>query len=421
MKKPRTIKTRIVLGFSCFAVFIALLFSFFNFIFAYTVEDAFFDRLVKEEARYINDYHAQNNAFPSPRQSFFSIHQSANTLPQDIRNQYIAQPRGTEFAGADQRHYHLLRQSGDPEYILLAEISEILVIRPIRNYILIFLAITTLLMLVLAGGFGYWTATRTTRPLTRLADEISNSQPDTLPRHFKDKYPNNEIGVVASSLEQAMQRIAAFIEREQNFTRDSSHELRTPIAVIKGSVELLKEKKLEPDIQGLVERIERACTGMEQTVETLLMLARESRQTQRNEKTRVLPLVEQTVLNCHYLLGNKPVSVDIDIKPNTELNLAPSVLQIIVSNLISNAFQYTSEGEVRVTASTSQLQVSDTGTGIDESIKSEVCENLVKGAESKGFGIGLSIVKRLCEKYNLALHIHSDQTGTSISVDIPTD
>ena len=416
MKKHRTIKTRIVLGFGFFAVFISLLFSFFNFIFAYTVEDAFFERLVNDEASYINTYYDQHKTLPDPRQSFISLHHNVSTLPDDMRDQFIAQPRGKEFAGENQRHYHLHIQSGDPEYILLAEISEFLVIRPVRKYIMIFLAVTTFVMLLLACGFGYWTATRTTSPLTRLADEIQNSQPDTLPRHFKDEYPNNEIGVLARSLEQAMQRIGDFIEREQHFTRDSSHELRTPIAVIKGALELLQQQPMSDNVKELVARIERACQGMEQTVETLLLLARESKDISQHGETRVLPLVEQTILNNHFLLNDKEVEVDVEVASELEVAMASPVLSIILSNLISNAFQYTSRGTVSVTATKSFICVADTGKGIDESIREAACQTLVKGKESKGFGIGLSIVSRLCEKYQLPLTIDSSENGTKITV-----
>ena len=416
MKIHRTIKTRIILGFSFFAFFISLLFSFYNFIFAYTVEDEFFKRLVEDEASYIDRYFVENGYFPSPRQRFFSIHTDTNTLPDDFRLTYLKEPQQVEFYGDDQRHYHLITRQGVTPYILVAEISEFLVVRPIRKFIVIFLGISSALMLVLSAAFGYWTASRTTRPLTRLAREISHTRPDTLPQNFADQYPKNEIGVVASSLEQAMQRISAFIEREQHFTRDASHELRTPIAVVKGAVELLRQQPLDSKVATLVSRIERACQGMEQTVAALLMLARETKPNEQHQQTRVLPLIEQTILAHHHLLLDKPVHVDVDVAPELNMNLSNPILSIIVNNLVSNAFQYTSEGNVTIAASQNQLTVTDTGSGIDESIKEVACETLIKGEQSKGFGIGLSIVKRLCEKYRLDLGIHSDQQGTKVTI-----
>lgn len=416
-KKSRTIKTRVVWGFCFFAFITSLLFSFFNFIFAYTVEDEFFRRIVQDEANYINQYYEQNGQFPAPRQSLFTIHTSPDTLPSDFREIYLEEPQRKEFAGADERHYHLLTVETEPQYILVAEISDILVVRPLREGIMIFLAICSGIMLVIAGAFGYWTAARTTRPLTRLAELIGGSKPETLPRHFAQDYPKNEIGILASSLEQAMQRIAEFIDREQHFTRDASHELRTPISVIKGACELLENKDLDDNTREMLNRIGRACAGMEQTVETLLLLAREAQAQPERQSTRLLPEVEQAILNNSSQLNHKDVTIDIDVDESLTLPLNQPVLSIILSNLIGNAFQYTSEGKVTVSSTPTLLKITDTGSGIDESIRDVAVQAMVKGQKSKGFGIGLSIVNRLCEKYHLNLHIESDNQGTSVSVE----
>jgi len=87
--------------------------------------------------------------------------------------------------------------------------------------------------------------------VSHLAEQVAKSGPNNLPTDLSRNFYEDEVGVLAKALEQSMQRVEAFVNREQQFTRDVSHELRTPVTVIKGAAELLKrhftaEKKSAP-------------------------------------------------------------------------------------------------------------------------------------------------------------------------------
>lgn len=415
-QKRRSIKTRIVWGFSFFALLTAALFSMYNFFFAYLVEDEFFDRLVKDEAQYLIKNGLTEGTQVLPRLPFISIHPTPQTLPDDIRTQYLANPAYREFAGDQQRHYHLFIPDTSPSFILVAEVSDYLVVRPRRSNILIFLATSTGVMLLISAIFGYWVAIRTTRPLSRLAELVEQTKPSQLPKQFANDFPNDEIGILANSLEQAMLRIQDFIEREQHFTRDASHELRTPIAIIKGSAELLEKRAENQTSTTLIKRISDATIDMEQVITTLLLLAREPQNEKADNPIKLLPIIEQSVIKFSPLLKDKPIKVEVDIKESISVNVSTSVCKIIVDNVISNAFQYTQHGLVLIGYSDKGLFVSDTGTGLEAEIEESLLEPFVKGKNSQGFGIGLSIVKRLCEKYQISLEVQNGKLGVRIDI-----
>lgn len=413
--KTKSIKIKIMLGFGFFALLTASIFSLFNFFVAYTVEDEFFDRIIKDEASYIIKKHQDGEYNATARFPFLTVYSTTDELPEEVRSIYNEEPRRREFTGAEGRHYHLHITNSKPNIIILAEVSDYLVVRPRTSGILQFLSVSTLVMLISAALFGYWMATRTTRPLTNLADLVAGTAPSNLPKNFAQDFPRNEIGVLADSLEHTLLRISAFIEREQHFTRDTSHELRTPITVIKGASELLLNEQLSLQGKTLVKRIQYATIGMEQVVTTLLALAREPDTNNSKANTILLPLVEETVLEFAHLLHEKEVDVVVNVPQKISAKLPRTVLKIILANLISNAFQYTPSGSVTIAFDGKVLSVADSGEG-SKSFSDESWNTLTKGANSSGFGIGLSIVKRLCEKYQLQLSSDFSTAGTIINI-----
>ncbi len=410
------IRTRLLWSFSVLVLLITVVFSLFNFLFVYVVEDEFFARLVEEERQYLIAAWEREGVLPAPRRDFMQIVIDTAALPEDMQAVFAQEPGRPEYAGANGRHYHL-GYSQQPPFTLVAEVSEHLVVRQMRRGIFALLITTTLILLLLALALAWWLGNRLVKPVESLAGLFISAPADNLPTDFAAHYPANEVGVLARAMEQAVKRIEAFIEREQSFTRDVSHELRTPIAVMKGALELLSSNEV-PGQQAALRRMQSAVLLMEQNIETLLAIAREQ-QSPPGEPTRLLPLVEQVVIDHAGLLEDKPVTVEVTVDPAISLSADPGRLRILLNNLVSNAFQHTTAGCVTIRSEGGHtLIVEDTGPGIDPAIKEEVFSHFVKGENSAGFGVGLSIVNRLCEHQGWQLRLASSSAGTRVSTTI---
>lgn len=158
---------------------------------------------------------------------------------------------------------------------------------------------------------------------------------------------------------------------------------------------------------------------MDKTVHTLLTLAREESAQSPKVVVNLLSIVERAVIDNGGLLKGKPIEVVISDSCNSQIEVREGMLKVLLDNLLSNAFQYTEQGEVSVNYEHGKLTVSDTGPGIQSDITDKVTEPSVQGKQSTGFGFGLSIVKRLCEHQGWALTIESgnqEQAGTQITV-----
>ena len=406
-----SLRRRIVAAFIVFALATALCFSAFSLVFVYTVEDSFFENMLRQETE-----HQRKAGGPArPLRDFVSIHRDQSTFPPDLARQF--EPQRREYFGDAGRHYHVVPPAAVP-YFIVAEVSRELVVRQRLPFLGGVLGALALLMVTLTAGFGYWLARRATAPLDRLAALVADATPGQLPRGFAADFPDNEIGALALGLDHAMDRIADFIEREQHFTRDASHELRTPLAVVGGAARLLASQPLPPQQAAQVQRIVAASESMAQTLDTLLALAREDLgQTSSAEPVLLLPLVESIVVQHAHLLDGKAVEVVVDVGAKDSVTCQRAALAILLSNLVSNAFRHTSTGQVRISLGQDGLVVTDNGPGIAPGMYRAGA----RGQASDGLGLGLSIVHRLAERSGIGLDVASSAgSGTRATLRCPT-
>jgi signal transduction histidine kinase len=417
MHKPaRSLGQRMIWACVILALLCASLFSFFNVIFVYTVEDQFFrHQLMDEEKR-----QQQQPQLVAPLSAAMQIFQSPKDFPADLQQQFEPNTKRTEYSGLEGRHYHIrsfIHPSAKEPIWLVAEVSQQLVVRPIRDEMFLLYGVSTLLMLLLAAALGFALARRATRPLTQLAELV---QQDQFSPGFAKTFPANEIGVLAEALEQNWLRVQAFIEREQAFSRDASHELRTPLAVIQSSCELLlaqmSTQAWPAEQQQRLEQIQHSCRQMNQLISTLLAMSREQHLGQ-TETIKLAGLLEQLALNLSPLLDGKHIELELQVAPNLQLQLNPVLLQMVLTNLLQNAFLHSAAGTIYISANSEQLLIRNPLQ--DDDHPTELTALFAKGRQSSGYGLGLGIVQRLCQQTGLELQLELENGALQATLSWP--
>ena len=199
-----------------------------------------------------------------------------------------------------------------------------------------------------------------------------------------------ELNDVASELHQSLVRVDKFVTREHEFLRQASHELRTPVTIVSGNVELLDKTPLNEIQVRLAARIKRANRNMQQLIETLLWLGREAAPNGHHEKIDYPSFVREAIVDLAYLTDGKNLSCEFNTDDDSgEITASSAALMIVVSNLIRNAFEHTPKGQVTVTLKANKLIVEN---------------NLMTCAgdciRDQGEGIGLHLVRRICDRCN---------------------
>ncbi len=411
---------RLMLAFAVFALVVAALFGAYAMLFAYSVEDQFFSDALQYEAAAQHEHRARTGRWMSPRTEYMSVYENPSSFPADLRERYRDEPTRSEYAGGAGRHYHLLRLTpatgGTPAGFLVAEVSQQLVVRRVRRDLVGLLALSALGVVALALLVGYWLARRTVAPLAALARRVEAMQPDDPPQAFARQFSTHEVGVLAHGLESLAARVHAFVVREREFTRDASHELRTPLAVINSTCErLAHDASLSVQARRQVDFLKQSAWQLQQTVTTLLSLAREENAALLADAVAVLPLLEQVVLEQAILLEGKPVEVLVDVPRDARMTLPPAVLRILLGNLVGNAFAHTAAGWVRIDVEDGRLRITNTD-GMVGAVHDALYQPFAKGEASAGCGLGLAIVRRLCDRHGIDLRIATDSRGTITSL-----
>ena len=285
-----------------------------------------------------------------------------------------------------------------------------------------------LIVLYLGAWLAYRMSRRAISPIIWLAEEVNRLDPRAPDSQAfaPERLPgdgHNELWVLASAIKSFAERLNAFVERERNFTRDASHELRSPLTVIKMATELLNaEASLSPQARQATERIKRCANEMEELINMFLLLARETEQGIQHDTVLINDIVEQELNQAKLLAGDKPITVSKEAHCRLFVKGPSKVLSVLIGNLIRNAFSYTDAGHVLVRIESHSLLIEDSGIGIEPQQVKDLFRPYFRADQRQrgGHGVGLTIVKRLSDRFHWPVQIDSQVgKGTRVLVEFP--
>ncbi len=293
------------------------------------------------------------------------------------------------------------------------------------------LSIVLLLMYVLLFVAYRWSH-RAISPMISLARKLEVADIKRSGQLFPDldalrQSSDAEVLTMIDALDRFASRLDAALERERIFTRGAGHELRTPLAVLKGSLELIERLGTQSGIerssaerQALV-RMGRTLEDMEALLETLLLLAREESVAQAEEDVLVCELAAEQIEVLAPLAARRGNQVTLDAAGDLRLRCPPRALQILLDNLLRNALTYTDQGQVKVSVHADGISVSDSGIGMSRVHLASAFKPFYRAdfsrEETPGHGLGLAIVRRLSEQLGWQVQAQSQPgTGTTIEV-----
>jgi signal transduction histidine kinase len=426
--KINSLRFKAIVSYSVSLVLLLGLYSWAQFGTARVTEDEVVNNILRDEAAdYFKRYAEDKNARLPMLRNLKAVTDPAHlpdgfkdTLP-FLRDGFYETSGPAAIAGPD-THNTLVRTfpDGNKRLFLIYDASQVItkhscLLGTTSIFILyfVFAAALSILLVIFIGKIVF-------HPLDSLTGKIRAYKPDDLNREFSESVRKDEIGLIALNIQNSFKRVRMFIKREKDFTRDVSHELRTPLSVIKGALELIRlsSSSKSPEMQKPLGRIERSVKDMEETIETLLWIAREENKDVSEGCFNLNEAAERVLHSLQPLAELKKINLSVEMD-DCASNYAPeSAFSIVLNNVLCNAFNFSPGGSVEVLIKGSIVIVRDSGIGIPVDVMNDISKPYVKGESSSGFGLGLSIVQRLCDRFGWQFSISSrPEGGTIVSID----
>jgi signal transduction histidine kinase len=236
-----------------------------------------------------------------------------------------------------------------------------------------------------------------------------------------------ELGVVVEALNHLLARVASMLENEQRFTANAAHELQTPLAAITAEVQLCQRQLQDARGREMLDRIFARVQRASHSVRQLLLLARlDPQDALATEPLPVLALLQDVLSELGHLAAERRLQLEIEVPETLRLPANREAFLILLRNLVSNAFRYAGDGGVvRVEGSARGLLIENDASPVAEPAR--LVDRFYRGAgadrpgQAPGAGLGLSIVKRICELQGLALELEyrADVARFRVSVGWP--
>ena len=425
MQFRRRLKSRIIASFVAFGTLLSVLFAAAVLFLQAWLEDALIARTLEQE---LGQYLTELRHDPSLVEPFYTRIQGYVTRPgraEIVPEAFRVLPSGVHDVISDGASYKAaVRKDDDLWAFLTYDVSEN---RELARRLVWALAGAVLLFSMLSLAVGRWSAGRVMAPVSNLARRLEALEGEIGPTHLAQHFPDDEVGQLATVVDDYARKLNELVERDKAFNADVSHELRTPLAVISGATELLlAQPELSARSRERLLRIARAARQSTDMTTALLHLVRAERGSAGSARNQdVRGIVEQLIGNYRPFIEGRELVLRLDSQNSLNVIAPEAVIAVVIGNLIGNAVRYTQTGEVRVRIVSGAVEIIDTGPGIDPEELPQIFDRHFRGRDSggKGSGLGLSIVKRLCDLYGWTISFdnRNDRTGLIVRVEFFPD
>jgi two-component system, OmpR family, sensor kinase len=293
------------------------------------------------------------------------------------------------------------------------------------------------LAILLAGAGGYLLARRSLSPVVQMSAQASRIGSENLYERLKVQNPRDELGHLAASFNELLDRLNQSFERQRRFVADASHELRTPVAILCGEAEvtLAQEKRTEREYRESLQILREEAKRLKHIVEDLFTLARADAGQHPLAPTDFYldELAAECSKNVRTLASAKEIAVSCESGTELPIRADEALLRRMLMNLLDNAIKYTPQGGAVSLHCAEEnghyrLSLEDSGDGIPSELQPRIFERFFRvdkarsrgQTDSGGAGLGLTIAAWIAGAHGGRLELtRSTPKGSVFTVFLP--
>lgn len=373
----------LLLAFSCV---LSVMFAGIAFVVSFATEDTVIENVLNDEVDYLRERYSSGLSL-TPRLSHVAVFTSTQPMPLEYQELLAsASSADQEVTDKQQQHWHIktLTLSEDMTAYVFLNATSWLALPSILNQVSLLLFLLLIASLIIAFSIAYGLTRKITTPLIHLS-ELVTTQPQAIASSMEVERPD-EIGNLARSFQTTLSSLQSALTRENDFTRDVGHELRTPIAVIKNYLTLQRRRPLT--VEELAEQ-QKQIDYVSTCIDSLMALARA--EVAEKKPFLLRELIEDTLLTAHSEEQLERFDFLIDVPYDLKINAHKALCSVLIRNLIANAINYAQSPEIRIEANQHYWRFSNSADSMPEAPLSRQS----KGKTSEGLGQGLYLVDRI--------------------------
>lgn len=402
MKIKDSIQKKVFTIFGGFTLLVGLSYSVASILLAFIVEDSILEKILANEARYLQQTFPSVESNVAPRVDYMTFYSSLTQVPNEIRKARLARPDETEVFTENNHHYHIvdITFKDNSAGLLVADVTEFLSVSSQPNNLLEVFVTLLAIALIFSLWLAYRITLRTTRPLSNLAKEVERQKEQNGSIDISAFNSSDEIEYLAKTIESALNKIGESLSRESDFNRDISHELRTPLTVLRNTLALSESRTFTNADRELLEKSTQKISSI---IQTLLAIARA--ESLESSTIFLRSALEECVLSFEQKLTDAGFDIYLEVSEHYQVSGNSQLISLLFNNLIDNALNYATSPRLEIILVDNHLVFKNKFSDKLDNEKSTLLKPNVKQTNSTGFGQGLYLVDRIAQSLGWKLTI----------------
>lgn len=283
-------------------------------------------------------------------------------------------------------------------------------------------ATTVFLFILIVGGLLFLNrrlSKSVWKPFRKTLDQLKNFNLNQQTKIDFEETDIKEFDELNQSLSKLIDQNISVYKTQKEFTENASHELQTPLAILKNKLDiLLQNEDLTEKQYQIAEEMNKALTRSSRINRNLLLLAKiDNSQFDNSELIRFDELLNQSIEILQEHFEQKNITMKSEISPNVEVKGNSSLMEVLINNLILNAIRHTSvNGFIEIKLTNLVFEVSN--SGIEKLNEDLLFKRFSKlSADNRGSGLGLAIIKQICILQNWKINYRFENNLHLFSID----
>lgn len=269
------------------------------------------------------------------------------------------------------------------------------------------------------------------KPIGNILNNLKQIQATSLSKRIQSSNSNDEIAELINEINNLLKRIETSFEKTKQFSLDASHELKTPLTIIRGELEItLNKQRTQTEYKQTIQSSLDEIINIQKTIENLLFLAKPNETFKNKNPVYLDEISYESVEELKIYANNRQIDIRCDILEAIEIEGYQDILKIAIKNILKNSISFSHENTKVLIKNYSNedfyiISIEDKGIGIPEKEQEKIFEKFYRTDKSRdkdsgGTGLGMSICKKIIQIHDAQITIKSKENiGTIIFLNFP--